>query len=71
MGKKIRARLLMKGITLAEIARGLGVSRTWVSLVVNGHKKSRRIQEAIADALGVSYESLWFNATHLPPKSFP
>ncbi|WP_164994774.1 helix-turn-helix domain-containing protein [Candidatus Kuenenia stuttgartiensis] len=59
MRKKIRARLLMKDITLAEIARGLGVSRTWVSLVVNGHKKSPRIQRAIADALGVSYESLW------------
>lgn len=61
MRKKIRARLLMKDITLAEIARDLGVSRTWVSLVVNGHKKSRRIQAAIASALGVPYESLWNN----------
>ena len=56
----------MKDITLAEIARDLGVSRTWVSLVVNRHKKSRRIQEAIANALGVSYESLWVKCT--PPR---
>ena len=59
MKKKIRALLLMKDITCAELAREVGVSRTWISLVVNGHEKSKRIRKIVAHRLGLKVEDLW------------
>lgn len=53
--------MALKGIKGVDIARQLGVSRVTVSVVITGKGKSRRIQKAIADALGVKYESLWSN----------
>lgn len=61
MNRKVKSLMILKGVTGLEIARKAGVTPTWVSLVINRHKKSRRIQGVIADALGVSYESLWNN----------
>ena len=61
MKKKIRALLLMKDTTCAELAREVGVSRTWVSLVVNGHKRSDRIRKVVAQRLGVAVSDLWPN----------
>lgn len=73
MDKRIRALLLLKNITSADIARELGVSRTWMSLVVNGHKKSDRIRKNIANKLSMTVEELWpandkgQKSTPLPP----
>ncbi|MFQ5779148.1 MAG: transcriptional regulator [Nitrospiria bacterium] len=54
-----RIAMLRRGITQARIARELGVSGATVSLVVGGRMKSRRVEEAIADALGISRAVLW------------
>ena len=51
--------MILKDITVTEIAHKAGVSRTWVSLVIHKNKSSKRIRQAIADALGVTYEKLW------------
>ena len=59
MNRKVKSLMVLKGITSVSIARKTGVTTTWMSLVLNGHKKSRRIQKAIADALGKKYTELW------------
>lgn len=59
MSRKIKALLVLHGITQTEIAARAGLSRCTVTYVVNGHGKSRRVQKAIADALGEDYEKLW------------
>lgn len=46
-------------INRTELARAIGRSRTWVSLVLNGHKKSIATRRAIAEALNVPYVKLW------------
>lgn len=46
-------------INITELARAIGRSRTWVSLVLHGHRKSPATRKAIAEALGVPYERLW------------
>jgi len=51
--------MLRKGITQAEIARRLGVSSATVSLVVSGRMRSRRVEQTIAEALGLPREILW------------
>lgn len=51
--------MVLKGITGVDIAKKLGISPDTVYVVVGGYGKSRRIQEAIAKALGMPYEELW------------
>lgn len=60
--RKIKSLMILKGITSASIADKEGVSRTWVSLVLNGKKKSSRISASIATAIGVPVEKLWSKA---------
>lgn len=61
MNRKIKALMVLKGVKSIDIATQTGVSPTWVSLVLNGHKKSKRIRQAIADALGIKVKDLWSN----------
>jgi DNA-binding CsgD family transcriptional regulator len=55
--------MLRAGIRQSEIARRLGLRSQTVCLVVNGRCKSRRVEEEIARALGVSREALWPDRT--------
>ena len=59
--RQIKALIVLNGTSLTEIARTTGVTRQWVSMVVNGHKKSKRVRKAIAVAVGKSVEELWPN----------
>ena len=62
---EIKIALLYKGITMADIARTLNVSRTAVHYVVYRKSGTRRIKIAIAAALSMTVEDLW------PPKAAP
>lgn len=48
-------------VTVTQISREMGLSRETVKTVVNLYpeKKSHRVQEYIAQRLGVPYERLW------------
>lgn len=59
MNRKIKSLMVLKNITVTEIALKAGVSRTWVSLVIHKNKPSKRVRKAIADALGMKVEDLW------------
>lgn len=59
--REIKALMILKGITSVDIARKTGVSATWISLVLNGRKPSKRIRKAIAQAVGKPVEELWPN----------
>lgn len=56
---KIKAALSLKGRTLSDIARDLDVAPTTISIVSRGFRRSRRIEAAIAQELGLSTEELW------------
>ncbi|HOV56421.1 MAG TPA: helix-turn-helix domain-containing protein [Rhodanobacteraceae bacterium] len=55
----IKAGLRLRGTSFAEIARRLDVAPTTVTIVSQGHRRSRRIEAAIAQALDVALERLW------------
>lgn len=57
--KRIRAALALKGITLTSIARKLDVKPTTITIVSKGYRRSKRIEQAIADAIGTSPAALW------------
>lgn len=42
-----------RGVTQESIANGLGICRIAVNRVFNGHDRTPRVREAIAEALGV------------------
>lgn len=64
LNRKVKALMILEGISQTDIANQLGVKRCTVSGAVNGLRKSRHVQRAIATALGVDYEELWGE----PPK---
>ena len=51
--------MVLKGLTNIELARRLGCTKTWISLVINGHAKSEWVRKGIAEALGEPYEKIW------------
>lgn len=55
----IRARLRMAGTSFSAISRELGVSPPSVSLVSQGLRQSKKIQDAIARKLKTSPEKIW------------
>jgi hypothetical protein len=55
----VRGLLAVHQIKSRSIAKGLGVHETAVSRVLHGSMKSRRIQEAIAGLLNMTYRDVW------------
>lgn len=56
---RIKSALALKGASLSSIARELDVAPGTVSIVSRGFRRSRRIERAIADAVGSTPENLW------------
>jgi transcriptional regulator with XRE-family HTH domain len=59
---KIKALLMEKEIRHKDIAEALGVSNALISGVLGGYFESRRVKQAIADALQMKYEKVWGKA---------
>lgn len=55
----IQAEITKKGLTQAAIARALGVTPVSVSDCIHGWFTSRRIHEAIAEAIGKDIKEIW------------
>jgi len=45
--------LIRRGVSMADVAADLDVSRQFVSDVVRGNRRSDRVEEAVAKALGL------------------
>ena len=55
----IKHALNLKGITLADVARALNVTQGTVSQVSVGRSRSKRVESALASALGTTPEQLF------------
>jgi lambda repressor-like predicted transcriptional regulator len=56
---RIKSALGLKGLTLSDIARDLAVTPSTVSIVSRGFRRSHRVEQALASALGMTYSQLW------------
>lgn len=50
---EIRDRLRSAGSSISDVARELGVAHATVTIVSQGHRRSHRIQSALANKLGL------------------
>ena len=57
--ERIKMRLRVAGSSLSSVARELGVAPTTVTAVSQGHRRSRRIELAIASKLNETPARLW------------
>ena len=62
---KIKVEMLKKRLSGADIARKAGVDRSAIYHVISGRSKSKKLRQAIADALETSYEDIWGKDTCL------
>lgn len=54
-----KAELVRRGITMASIARGLGVTLSHVQAVVSGKRRAPRVENAVAEAIGMPVEEVF------------
>jgi transcriptional regulator with XRE-family HTH domain len=66
-GNVVKVEILKRDLTQKELARRLGVSLPQISMVVNGKRTTRWIQQAIAEELGMDVEDLFSAETKLSP----
>lgn len=54
-----KAALVLEGVSISEIGRQLGVSQQHVSQVLSGRRRSPRVEDAIATAIGKPIEEVF------------
>lgn len=59
---EIKSQMILKGIKQTDIAAKLGILRSSVSGAISGKRPSKRVQVAIAKALGLKYKNVWGDA---------
>lgn len=64
--ERIKMQLRLVGSSLSAVARELGVRATTVTCVSQGYRRSRRIEAAIADKLGLLPDRLWTDRAYGP-----
>ncbi len=55
----LRARLRLAGSSFSAVAREMGISPASVSLVSQGRRRSKPVQQALAEKLGTTPEKIW------------
>lgn len=56
---EVRATLILRGLSLKDLAATAGVSRRMLAYVLRGQRSSARVQAAVAEFLGMDYRELW------------
>lgn len=59
MNKKLKIILIERDMSITDLAKKVGITRSWLSLVLNGHHKSYHTRIKISRLLNISYEELW------------
>ncbi len=63
---EIKNLMSLAGVSQAEIADRLGITKSFVNKVIYRIKYSKKVRQAIADAVGKSVEELWGDGVSIP-----
>lgn len=58
---EIRAEIIRNNSSTTNIAKKLGIKPQSVSQVISGRRKTKRVQQAIADAINMPASKIWPN----------
>jgi transcriptional regulator with XRE-family HTH domain len=56
---RVRSVLILKGITLRDLAKRAGVTPRFIDYLLKGERNSPRVQKLISQVTGISFSSLW------------
>jgi lambda repressor-like predicted transcriptional regulator len=56
---RVKSIMALHGLSCAQVARELNITRGGVSHIVKRKMRSYRVEKIIADRLGIPYEELW------------
>ena len=59
---EVKAKIILRGKTQADIARKAGVSRAAITMIIQRRGMSRRLRRLIALEIGEAYERVWGEA---------
>lgn len=59
VANKVRSLIVGKGLQHNKIAASIGYTPEYLSMIIHRHRTSLVAEQAIADALGLSYEDVW------------
>jgi len=57
--EEIKSKIVLEKKTLREIAQKAGVVPSAVTMIIQRKGKSQRLQQLIADEIGMPYEEVW------------
>jgi lambda repressor-like predicted transcriptional regulator len=60
--RQIKARMVLLGVTAAQVAQANGFSSQGVRLTIRGERRGLPIRKAIAQALGEDVQTIWPDA---------
>lgn len=55
----IKKAMLDKGITSSDLAKKIGISPTYLSKIINGHRAGYSARFKISQELDLTYEEMW------------
>jgi transcriptional regulator with XRE-family HTH domain len=57
----IRSLFFLRGIEQNKLAKELGITKQYLSYIINGQRKATEIRKKIVELLGMPYETLWLD----------
>jgi len=57
----IRSLFVLRGIEQNNLAEELGITKQYLSYIINGQRKATEIRKKIAELLSMPYETLWLD----------
>ena len=58
-GRNVKIEMIKRSLSQTELARRIGISLPHLNLIINGHRRTRWIREAIAKELGLKVSYLF------------
>jgi transcriptional regulator with XRE-family HTH domain len=69
--EEIKKLMKLSKVSQTNIAQNLGVAKTFINQVIYGIRSTKKVRQAIADAVGRSVEELWGNEMSIPSGPSP
>lgn len=57
--RELRSKMVLAGVSMADVAKSIGISRQAVYRVLKGLRATPHVRRAVAASIGLSYKDCW------------